>query len=679
MKRWFAVIPFCLLLCVIGAFIAANPLYRGAVHLARVEKGTVAIESVGDITELRGGWSFWWKRFVTDIHADIPDSWAPLPGSWASVGVADKFGFASWGVTVSGLDPKKTYAICVGQTLSACSIVVNGIPVAGAGKNGSSKAEEIPEWKSILGRFEPHADGTADIILQVSNYRDRTGGTNSSVYVGEASLLARMQDAQKMADVFIFSILAVMGLFFLMLFVSSPINRYFLWFGLFALMAGFRALCYDGFVLLDFFPALPWTVFFRIGYLTVPVLVICFLGLVTNLYPSVQKRKVALIAMAPFIAYVPVILAAPEVLVSLLLFPVQLCAIAAMALGMYSIFRAALRRESLAWPIFASFSLAILAFLYDILVSMWLIPGYSFGPVGSCGSLFAGAFLVLDFYSTSFERTRELSERLQSANHALKKFVPADVLALLDRESFAEVRAGDEAEVEMAILSADIRSFAAIAERLEPAAVFAFLNEFFGLAGPIIRSNAGFIARYEGDGFLALFPHGAESAVRTAVQIQSAISGRNRAHPGRPQLTVGIGIDVGKLKLGTIGDDSRLDSAVFSNSIRCAGKYEAATKEFHSRILINDAVFSGLYDPLAWFLRPIERIDTGERMAFLFEVYNNDPEIVRELKWKTQGDLEHALFAFYAGRTAESRTYLSRALSVFPDDPVLRYYDKRLR
>ena len=81
---------------------------------------------------------------------------------------------------------------------------------------------------------------------------------------------------------------------------------------------------------------------------------------------------------------------------------------------------------------------------------------------------------------------------------------------------------------ERIILSADIRSFTTLAERMRPDDVFAFLNEYLEFVGPIIRSNGGFIAKYEGDGFFALFPTGPEAAVRAAVQLQTAIASRNR-------------------------------------------------------------------------------------------------------------------------------------------------------
>jgi len=121
-----------------------------------------------------------------------------------------------------------------------------------------------------------------------------------------------------------------------------------------------------------------------------------------------------------------------------------------------------------------------------------------------------------------------------------------------------------------------------------------------------------------------------------------------------------------------------MKGTLISRCTKSAAKFESATKEFQARILISDAVFIELNDPVAWFLRPVDRIQVDERTVVLFEVYNNDPDAIRDLKWKSQSDLEKALLAFFAGRIDESKSFFSRILPVFPDDPVVKHHIRRL-
>ena len=250
-------IPFGILLAVIALFMFSNPVYNPKISKTRkVTNGEVSLaDNRYGITQIQGEWLFWWQRFVADTKDVSGTKLAVLPGAWTSSGISDRFGYASYGLRVSGLDPAKRYAFRLGQTLSSCRILVNGEVIRSIGTPGTSKAAEHPYWNTINAQFAPSADGTADLVLQVSNFHDRNGGSNASMYIGEASLMFRMEDCQKMTEGLVFSVLAIMGLFFLALFAFRRKDWYFFWFACICLIVGFRTLCYDGCVLLDLFPA----------------------------------------------------------------------------------------------------------------------------------------------------------------------------------------------------------------------------------------------------------------------------------------------------------------------------------------------------------------------------------------------------------------------------------------
>ena len=679
-KSLTAIIPFLVLIAILFSVLLTDPKYGSrSCRKVTVSKGSADLSAARDrVCELKGEWLFWWDSFVIDPDGAPTPRLAPLPGAWRDAGVATPFGHATYAVKVSGLDPAVLYYLRVGQTLSACSVLVNGVEVRSIGTPGASRASERPAWASALAKVRPREDGSADIVIQISNYHDRFGGSNSSIYLGPAPLMSLVQDRQSMGEGFLFAVLSVMGLFFLGLFLFRRKERAFLWFAGLALTVGFRTLCYDGFVILDIVPGMSWSALFKLGYATFPLAMIFFVSFLNMLYPALARRVVAIPVVVFFSAYFALIVFASEYVAARTLLFVQLAALAVGLWGLGVIVVAFVRRFSGSAWLLVGFVFALVSFTYDILVAMWLIPGYNFAQIGMCVWLFCIALMVIARYAESFERARLLSAQLSGINASLKRFVPAEFLAFLKKTSIVEIEPGDSAEVDMAILSADIRSFTSIAERMSPDEVFIFLNGYLELVGPIIRANGGFIAKYEGDGFFALFPNGADPAVRCAVQMQTAITARNRASPGLTPLAVGIGIDCGLLTLGTIGDDSRLDGTVISQCVKCAGRFESATKQFHSKILVNEAVYAGLPNPLEFFLRPVDRVETGPRPSFIFEVYANDPETVRELKWNTQSDLEHALFAWYVGHYDEARVFIERVLHRYPDDPVARFYARRL-
>lgn len=676
-----AVVPFAVLLLVIMAFLYANPFFDGKItRQARIAAGAVDLSSnPGGINRLAGEWAFRWMEFSPgDPAAPLEGPFVGLPGAWTSLEGTAPFGYASYILRVSGLDPGRDYALETGQILSACRILVNGTPVESIGIPGVNPASEKPAWDTVLTPVSPLPNGTAEIILQISNYRDAAGGSNAAFLLGETSVMRRMLDIQKLMEGFVFAVLVILGCFFFFLFLFRRKDVPFLWFALLCGVVGFRALCYEGFVLLDIVPSIPWPLFFRLGYLTFPLIMIFYFVFLGTILPTMIGRIQVVVVCAVFAVYALIIAFAPIHAAAFLLNPFQLLGLAACVFGTQAIVRAFIRKIEGARWLLVGFTIAFAAFVNDVLISLWIFSGISLGHVGMAVCLFCMALMVIERYSLSFSRERELSSRLQVINRSLKRFVPAEFLSCLNKGSITDVFPGDCVEVEMSVLSADIRSFTSIAEKMSPNDVFVFLNEYLELVGPIIRENGGFIAKYEGDGFYALFPKGPEAALTSAVRMQSAVAARNRKEPGQKPLAVGIGIDTGKLVLGTIGDDFRLDSAIISSCVRCAGRFESTTKLFGSKILINEAVFAGLSDPLAWFMRPVDRLEMDGRTSFLFEVYNNDPDSVRDLKWRTQGDLEHAVYAWFAGQYDEARVFIARVLAVFPGDLVAQHYYRRL-
>lgn len=674
-------LPFLFLLSVLVCFLLSNPVYN-----RKITKKMVAAEGLLDIsanqsgiTQIKGDWEFVWKDFVSQRSFDNPQ-WGRLPGSWKAAGVTDRFGWGTYVLRVTGLNPDLRYAFTIaGQTISACRILVNGETTVSIGVPGTNRENEIPKWESVLCLFVPDQTGSADIALQFSNYHDSFfGGSNAPMYLGEVSVMFRMMDRYKMTSILSFVILGVMAVFFWALFFSRHQDVHFYWFAALCAALSVRSLCYDCFALLDLFPDLSWIAYFRIGYVTFPVAMIAFIGFLRAVYPDLLSRPVKIIFITPYVLYIFCIVLFPARVTSLLLHPMLFFGFVTGMYGLAVILRAVIARKDNAQWFAVGFSFAIMAFVNDLLISMWLVSGLSLTPVGMILCLFCMAIMVIEQYSLSFEKTRNLSAQLQLTNKALRRFVPAEFLSCLHKESFSDVLPGDCTDLEMAVISADIRTFTTITEKMTPQEVFSFLNEYLELVAPFIRGNGGFIAKYEGDGFTALFPQGAEAALKAATQIQTALDRRNEQHPEKPHITIGIGIDAGMLTLGAVGALHRMDGAVISSCVNGAARFESTTKLFHSRILVSEAVYSALSDPASWLARPVEQLHIGDRTSFLFEIYSTDVLPIRELKWNTQSDLERAVFSWFSGQHEDARTFIEKVLKVFPEDYVAKYYEARL-
>ncbi len=245
----------------------------------------------------------------------------------------------------------------------------------------------------------------------------------------------------------------------------------------------------------------------------------------------------------------------------------------------------------------------------------------------------------------------------------------------MDKESINDIKLGDHAELKMPILSIDIRSFTKTSDKLNPNEVFETLNKYFGLIVPEIRKHNGIITKYLGDGFFALFPDGADVAVSCAIKIQTLLLESNIESHNVSKLKMGIGIDYGDILLGTIGDEQRMDSIIISNSYHIAEILQESTKKYTSNIIISERIFAALKDPGEYFIRSIQLIKTfSNERNFLFEVYDCDSEETRDLKYKSQGYVERAVQAVSNGEKEKALEFFNKALSIYPDDCVAKYY-----
>lgn len=144
-------------------------------------------------------------------------------------------------------------------------------------------------------------------------------------------------------------------------------------------------------------------------------------------------------------------------------------------------------------------------------------------------------------------------------------------------------------DVEVSLLFLDIRGFTAFSEQSEAREVVAMLNKLFGLVVPVILRHGGHANKFIGDGLLAVFgaPERHDDHADRAVAAACDIAGLIRNHY-RGDVTVGIGVNSGKVVVGTVGGGGRLDFTVIGDAVNTAARVEAATRHTGDDVLITD-------------------------------------------------------------------------------------------
>ncbi|MEP4485537.1 MAG: 7TM diverse intracellular signaling domain-containing protein [Halioglobus sp.] len=268
---------------------------------------------------------------------------------------------------------------------------------------------------------------------------------------------------------------------------------------------------------------------------------------------------------------------------------------------------------------------------------------------------------------------------LMHINSEYSRYVPHEFLRYLNRDSILDVRLGDNVEIEAAVFISDIRSFTTLSETMEPGTNFSFINDYLAYTGPPIRENHGFIDRYSGDSVMGVFPGGAEDAMQAARDTMARLREFNqqREAEGLEEIQIGIGLHMGSLRLGIVGEQQRRQGDIFSDTVNVANRIEGMTKTYGTKIIVSDAFVAALDNPDISL--PLRRDLGGVRVkgraevVVLHEVFEFDDAETVTLKRDTQAEFKTVRSLLEEGRYVDAAGLLKEIIDRNPQDAAARY------
>ena len=278
-------------------------------------------------------------------------------------------------------------------------------------------------------------------------------------------------------------------------------------------------------------------------------------------------------------------------------------------------------------------------------------------------------------------------EKIGKKNIVLKRFVPNEFLSFLHKSEIEDIHLGEAAEEELSVLFLDIRSFTDMSEKMTPVENFNFLNNYLKFIGPIINKHNGFIDKYIGDAIMALFGRkhysGAQEALTAAINIQKKLKLYNihREKTGDFPIRVGIGINTGKMMLGIIGFESRMEGTVIGDTVNLASRLETLTKKYTISITISSFTLNSLDQPEKFFLREIGmvRIKGKQEVVTVYEVFDSDDEAIRNAKQETLAQYNEGVSLFKQHKWRQSNVMFTELREKLPTDMVIKIYEERSR
>lgn len=175
---------------------------------------------------------------------------------------------------------------------------------------------------------------------------------------------------------------------------------------------------------------------------------------------------------------------------------------------------------------------------------------------------------------------------------AFRKFIPADLVRSLLRQG-VEAKPGGSIQV-LSVMFIDIAGFTGLSERLGDRVV-PLLSRYLDLASEVIVANGGTIDKFIGDAVMAFWgapqPQSdhALRCCRAALGCRRAIDASGLADDLGQPLQIRIGINSGRMLVGNIGSELRLNYTVIGDAVNVASRLEGANKSYGTQILIGEA------------------------------------------------------------------------------------------
>ena len=142
---------------------------------------------------------------------------------------------------------------------------------------------------------------------------------------------------------------------------------------------------------------------------------------------------------------------------------------------------------------------------------------------------------------------------------------------------------------ELTVMFCDMRGFTRMSENMEPIQLQTLLNGVFSRLTAIIRTHRGTIDKYMGDCVMAFWgapvdtPNHAHLAVKAALEMASALQGMSA------QISMGIGLSTGVMRVGDMGSDIRRSYTVIGDAVNLGSRLEGLCATYGVAIVASGA------------------------------------------------------------------------------------------
>lgn len=151
------------------------------------------------------------------------------------------------------------------------------------------------------------------------------------------------------------------------------------------------------------------------------------------------------------------------------------------------------------------------------------------------------------------------------------------------------------AELDIAVLFADVRGSTALGERLEPSAYAALLNRFYRAATEVLIRRDAILDKLIGDEVMALFipgicgPEYRRRAAQAALALLQAVGYGRSAETWMP---IGVAVNSGLAYVGNVGSEGVVDFTALGDAVNTAARLASSARA--GEVLLSEPVYAAV-------------------------------------------------------------------------------------
>lgn len=580
-----------ILLCIITGVIYAKPPYE----------------------HLRGEWEFYLEKPPVQVFKIIsengsPDLMTEVPGFWnkdieklRNQKYAHTFG--CYRKVISNLNPDQKYALLLKDApQSACAVYVNRRIVSQNGNpflfiTGKRLKPSDSIIKPMYADFYPDKNGNIEIVVLVANYMYRKSGLWDSFIFGTEKIVSTVNAMNICFYNTIFGILIFISLLNVIQFFINRQKKEYLYLGIvafaLAMRIGTAGYCSLG-LMFSWFNA---EIKIKCEYLALWVVPAFIIKTIGALYPiedndcehKFSKEKILtriLIAILYTLGLLSIVL--PGKICNHLVPVLEGAELVAVFYEFGLCIHHMIHKRKYIVLLFIGSVILTAGSIFDFVYTKLkeVLPVSTF-PLFVLVFIFFFLALLAAFQNNIYKETIMTSNNLKKLNEAYLRFVPKEFLTMIGKDDITKVKLGDFENIELPI----IFSKSEISGTETPEETFAFFNEYLETVAPVIKKHDGFISKFLSGGFIAIFKTNSGNALNASIEILEACRVLNEKYKdSRICIKTNIGLNYGKMILGTIGEEHRLDDTVISDTVNTASRIESACEKLSIPLIISEKV-----------------------------------------------------------------------------------------